>query len=288
MKKLILIDANALVHRAFHALPPLTSPEGMVVNAVYGFTSVLIKAIRDLKPDYMAAAFDLAGPTFRHEEFEEYKAHRQKAPDELYAQIPLIKDVLRAFGVEIFEQAGFEADDLIGSVAEEAKKTKDLQTIILTGDMDTLQLVRDKVKVYTLRKGMSDTVVYDAEEVKKRFGFGPEKMIDYKALRGDASDNIPGVPGIGDVTASMLIKKYGSIEELYKKLEKSGSKEKLSPKLIEKLTENKDQAFFSKKLATIVRDVEIDFSFVRVIQALLSTPTVILPFARGGRTGVNP
>src|SRR3989338_11241645 len=130
MKKLILIDANALVHRAFHALPPLTSPQGMIVNAVYGFISVLLKTIKDLKPDCMAAAFDLAGPTFRHEEFEEYKAHRPKAPNELYAKIPLIKEALKNFGVEIFEQEGFEADDLIGSVAEQAKKTKYLQTII--------------------------------------------------------------------------------------------------------------------------------------------------------------
>ncbi|TSC74809.1 MAG: DNA polymerase I [Parcubacteria group bacterium Gr01-1014_44] len=279
MHKLILIDANALVHRAFHALPPLTSPEGMVVNAVYGFTSVLIKAIKDMKPDYMAAAFDLPGPTFRHEEYEEYKAHRQKAPDELYAQIPLIKDMLRAFGVEIFEQAGFEADDLIGSVAEEAKKIKDLQTVILTGDLDTLQLVDDdKVLVLTLRKGVSDTILYDEKAVKDRYGLEPYQVTDFKGLKGDPSDNIPGVPGIGDKTATALLQEYETIENLYKELGKKtefkkatererGSTEAsrpnvgaLTPKLAEKLKEHEKQAIFSKRLATIIRDVKIDFS----------------------------
>ncbi|OGN31843.1 MAG: DNA polymerase I, partial [Candidatus Yanofskybacteria bacterium RIFCSPLOWO2_02_FULL_43_10b] len=264
LKKLILIDANALVHRAFHALPPLTSPEGLVVNAVYGFTSVLIKAIKEMKPDYMAAAFDLAGPTFRHEEYEEYKAHRQKAPDELYVQIPVIKNVLRAFGVEIFEQAGFEADDLIGSVAEEAKKIKDLQTVILTGDLDTLQLVdNEKVLVLTLRKGVSDTILYDEKAVKERYGLEPFQIADFKGLKGDPSDNIPGVPGIGDKTATALLQEHQTIENLYgglvkKKEFKKG--EALTAKLAEKLKEHQGQAVFSKRLATIIRDVPIKFS----------------------------
>src|SRR3989338_3786991 len=211
MKKLILIDANALVHRAFHALPPLTSPQGMIVNAVYGFTLVLLKTIKDFKPDYMAAAFDLAGPTFRHEEFEEYKAHRQKAPDELYAQIPLIQEVLKAFGIEIFTKEGYEADDLIGSLAEKAKKNQQnggLQTVILTGDLDTLQLVEDdKVVVFTLRKGVSDTVTYNEKSVLERYGLEPYQVVDFKGLKGDPSDNIPGVPGIGEKTAMALLQK---------------------------------------------------------------------------------
>jgi len=281
MKKLILIDANALVHRAFHALPPLTAPDGLMVNAVYGFTSVLIKAIKDMKPDYIAAAFDLAGPTFRHEEYGEYKAHRQKAPDELYSQIPIIKDVLRAFGVEIFEQQGFEADDLIGSVAEEAKKIKDLQTVILTGDLDTLQLIDDeKVLVLTLRKGVTDTVLYDEKAVKERYGLEPYQVVDFKGLKGDPSDNIPGVPGIGDKTATALLQEYETIENLYKNLDEnvefkeaterergSGEPNRANPgkgpltaKLVQKLKENKDQAIFSKRLATIIRDVPIKFS----------------------------
>ncbi|MDP3697288.1 MAG: DNA polymerase I [Candidatus Taylorbacteria bacterium] len=262
MKKLILIDSNALVHRAFHALPPtLTSPKGVMTNAVYGFTSVLLKMLKDLKPDYIAATYDLAGPTFRHEEFAEYKAHREKAPNELYAQIPLTKDILRAFGIPIYEKQGFEADDLIGALAEKGKKEKDVQVVIVTGDLDTLQLVdKNRVVVFTLRKGLTDTVTYSEEEVKNRYGIKPEQVVDFKGLKGDPSDNIPGVPGIGEKTASALIQEFGSIEEMYKKIESKDKKLKLSPKLLDKLIENKDQAFFSKKLATIVRNVDIDFS----------------------------
>ncbi|OGM96809.1 MAG: DNA polymerase I [Candidatus Yanofskybacteria bacterium RIFCSPHIGHO2_01_FULL_39_44] len=260
MRKLVLIDSNALVHRAFHALPPtLTSNKGVLTNAVYGFTSVLLKMLKELKPDYVVATYDLAGPTFRHKEFQEYKAHREKAPDELYNQITLTKNILTAFGIPIYEKQGFEADDLIGALAEKAKQEKDLQTIIVTGDLDTLQLVdADKVVVFTLRKGLTDTVLYNQEEVKKRYGITPEQVVDFKGLKGDPSDNIPGVPGIGEKIASSLIQEFGNIEELYKKL--GANKTKLSPKLIEKLTENKDQAFFSKKLATIVRNVPIDFT----------------------------
>jgi DNA polymerase-1 len=259
MKKLVLIDSNALVHRAFHALPPtLTSPKGVLTNAVYGFTSVLFKMLKDLKPDYVIATYDLAGPTFRHEEFAEYKAHREKAPDELYQQIPLTKDILRVFGIPVCEKQGFEADDVIGALAEQGKKEKDLQVVIVTGDMDTLQLVdKEKVVVFTLRKGLTDTVTYNEKEVINRYGIRPEQVADFKGLKGDPSDNIPGVPGVGEKTASTLIKEFGSIEEMYKKLE-SGKKTKLSPKLIEKLLTNKDQAFFSKKLATIIRDVDIE------------------------------
>ena len=271
MKKLILIDGHALVHRAFHALPQtLASPTGILTNAVYGFTAVLIKAIKDIKPDYIVATFDLAGPTFRHEEFADYKAHREKAPEGLHEQIPLVKEVLTAFGIPIFEKAGFEADDVIGSVCEKTRKIKDLQTIIVTGDMDTLQLVEDdKVVVMTLRKGITDTVVYSEDEVIKRYGIKPEQMIDYKGLKGDPSDNIPGVPGVGEKTASSLIQTFGSLDNLYEKIssiqlpisakDKAKIKKPLSEKLIQKLIENKDLALFSRKLSTIIRDVNIDF-----------------------------
>ncbi len=263
-KKLILIDGHALVHRAFHALPPtLSSPTGVLTNAVYGFTAVLIKAIKDIKPDYMVATFDLAGPTFRHEEFADYKAHREKAPDELHEQVPLVKEVLKAFGIPIFEKAGFEADDVIGSVCEKTRKIKDLQTIIATGDMDTLQLVQDdKVVVLTLRKGVTDTVTYNEEEVKKRYGLKPEQMVDYKGLKGDPSDNIPGVPGVGEKTASALIQTFGTLENLYERISKKDKakiKPPLSEKLVQRLMENKDLALFSKKLSTIIKDVNIDF-----------------------------
>ncbi|MEK7645993.1 MAG: DNA polymerase I [Patescibacteria group bacterium] len=270
MRKLVLIDSNALVHRAFHALPPtLNSATGVPTNAIFGFMAVMIRMIKDLKPDYIAATFDLPGATFRHEEFAEYKSHRIKAPDELYLQIPYIKEILTKFGIPIFEKAGFEADDLIGALAEEAKVIDDLQVVIMTGDLDTLQLVeRDKVVVFTLRKGVTDTVTYDQKEVMARYGLKPSQLIDFKGLKGDPSDNIPGVPGIGDKTAAMLIQKFGSLEKLYESIaetKKSNLKSKklkgaeLSEKLIQKLIDNKDQAFFSKHLSTIIRDVDVDF-----------------------------
>jgi len=279
MRKLVLIDGHALVHRAFHALPPtLSSPKGVPTNAVFGFTSVLLKMIKDLKPDYIVATFDLAAPTFRHEEFAEYKAHREKAPDELHAQVPVIKEILTAFGIPIYEKAGFEADDLIGSLSERSKKNKDIQTIIMTGDLDTLQLVDDKkVVVFTLRKGVTDTFIYDENEVFKRYGLKPEQLNDFKGLKGDPSDNIPGVPGVGEKTAAALIQKFKNLEFLYEEISKLQSliskqiqnpkskknkiqiKPPLSEKLVQKLLDNKDMAFFSKKLSTIIRDVDVDF-----------------------------
>lgn len=261
MKKLVLIDGHALVHRAFHALPPtMQSAKGILTNAVFGFTSVLIKMIKDLKPEYIVATFDLPGPTFRHEEFAEYKVHRQKAPDELHAQLPLVKEVLTAFGIPIFTKPGFEADDVIGALSEKAKKNKDLQVVIMTGDLDTLQLVdNDKVVVFTLKKGVTDTMTYDEKEVFSRYGLKPSQVVDFKGLKGDPSDNIPGVPGIGEKTASALIQEFGSIEKLYEALGKKSKKKILTEKLIQKLQENKEMAFFSKKLATIIKDIDIDF-----------------------------
>src|SRR3989338_9997878 len=180
MSKLVLIDSNAVVHRAFHALPPLTSPKVVVINAVFGFSSVLIKMIKEIKPDYIVATFDLASPTFRHQQFEQYKAKRVKAPQELYDQIPLVKQVVAALGIPIFEKQGYEADDLIGTLATKAKKQKSLQVIIATGDMDTLQLVDgDRVVVYTMRKGFNDTVIYDEKAVQERYGLRPDQLTDY-------------------------------------------------------------------------------------------------------------
>src|SRR5258708_13133043 len=193
MKKLVLIDSHALVHRAFHALPPtLNTATGVPTNAIFGFMSVLLKMIKELKREYIAAGFDLPGVTFRHTEFAEYKAHRTKAPDELHLQVPYIKEILVKFGIPIFEKAGFEADDLLGAIAEEAKEIKDLQVVIMTGDLDTLQLVQDdKVVVFTLRKGVTDTFIYNEKEVKNRYGLKPSQLIDFKGLKGDPSDNIP-------------------------------------------------------------------------------------------------
>lgn len=261
MKRLVLIDANALIHRSFHALPPLTTRKGELVNAVYGFTSILLKVINELKPDYMIAAFDLALPTFRHIEYEDYKATRPKAPDELYEQIPKAKEILETFGIPILEKEGFEADDVIGTVAKEITKDK-IEALIITGDLDTLQLVDDKIKVYTMKRGLSDTIIYGEKEVQKRYGLKPKQLIDFKALRGDPSDNIPGVRGIGEKTACALLKEFSSIKNLYKQIGKMTKKqiEKhsfLTQKLVDKLKENRETAFFSKKLVTIHQGVPL-------------------------------
>jgi DNA polymerase-1 len=251
MKKLILIDGNAIVHRSFHALPPLTNRKGEMTNAVYGFSSVLIKVINELKPDYMVAAFDLAAPTFRHIEYDQYKAKRVKAPDELYAQIPRTKEVLQAFGVPVLEKEGFEADDIIGTVAKKYTN-KEIDILIITGDLDTLQLIDDNIRVYTMKKGLSDTMIYGEKEVEERYGLKVSQMIDYKALRGDPSDNIPGVKGVGEITATSLLKEFKTLDNLYKNVGKVKSKN-----VLEKLKKDKQMAYFSKSLATIRLNVPV-------------------------------
>jgi len=255
-QRFLLIDSNALVHRAFHALPPLRIKTGENVGAVYGFTSTLLKAIEDVKPDYIAATFDFPAPTFRHEEYKEYKATRIKAPDELYEQIPYAKEVLTALNIPIYALAGFEADDLIGTLCKRIDDKKlDIDTYIVTGDMDTLQLIDDNTKVYTLKKGIKDTIIYDMDLVEQKYGFGPDHFIDYKALRGDPSDNIPGVKGIGEKTATELIKKYGTLDGIYKAI--NGNVFSFSNSIKEKLINDKENAYLSKKLATIRLDVPI-------------------------------
>lgn len=261
-KRLVIIDSNALIHRAYHALPRFMTRKGELTNAIYGFSAVLIKVLKELKPDYIAAAFDVQAPTFRDKEYREYKAKRVKAPDDLYAQIPRVKEVLVSLGIPIYEHAGFEADDVIGTIVAQAPKKQplqDMEIIIVTGDLDALQLVRENVKVYTLRKGIQDTVLYGIKEVAERFGLRPEQLIDYKALRGDPSDNIIGVPGVGEKTASELLQKFDTLENLYGQLE-LGKAEGIKPRVLKLLTEHKDDAFFSKMLATIRLDAPIQFS----------------------------
>jgi len=257
MKKLVIIDTYALVHRSYHALPPLVSPEGVLVNGVYGFMLFFLKMINDLKPDYIVATFDMAVPTFRHEEYKEYKAKRVKMPDNFYEQIQVVKDLLNAFNVPILEKESYEADDIIGTIAEKLKD-KDIQSFIVTGDLDTLQLITDKVFVYTLRRGIQESITYDKEKVFERFQLEPEQLIDWKALRGDPSDNVPGVPSIGEKTASTLIKEAGTLDNLYKKI-KDGETIKTSPRILEKLKTFEDQAYFSRHLVTIQKDVDIEF-----------------------------
>ena len=251
MKNLILIDANSLIHRCFHALPPLTGPNNQPAGALYGLSSVLIKILREQKPDYIAAFFDRPEPTFRKEIFNDYKIHRPKAPDELISQIIEARNLVEAFGIKFFEAPGFEADDLIGSAAEKFKTEPDLKIIILTGDLDSLQLVeKDRVVAETFKKGISETIIYNEEAVKERYGgLLPSQIADYKGLVGDPSDNIPGVMGIGPKTAAPLIKNYGSLENFLGK----GDAEKN----YEKIVKSKDIALLSKKLSIIKRDAPL-------------------------------
>ncbi len=263
-KRLIIIDSNSIIHRAYHALPRLTTKKGELVNAVYGFLLVFLKTIKEFNPDFIAACFDLGAPTFRHQQFKEYKAKRPKAPDDLYQQMPIIKDILKTFGVQIFEKEGFEADDLIGTIAKMAPKKQivpSLETIILSGDCDTLQLVNKNTKVYNLKKGVKDTILYDEEKVKEKYqGLNPEQLLDFKALRGDPSDNIPGVTGIGEKTAIQLIKQFGSLENLYSELDQFGKVIGVNKSTQERLKKYKEQAFLSKMLAELRQDAPIDFN----------------------------
>lgn len=263
-KRLIIIDSNSLIHRAFHALPPLTTKKGELVNAVYGFLLVFLRTVRELKPDFIVATFDFPAPTFRHKEYKKYKAKRPPAPKELYTQIPKVKEILKAFGVPIFEKKGFEADDLIGTIAKLAPRKQafpEIETIILSGDLDVLQLVDFHTKAYSLGRGVKDIVLYNIDKVKEKYqGLTPSQLLDFKALRGDPSDNIPGVTGIGEKTAIQLIKEFGSLENLYKEIEKETEKSKrIKESVRKKLKEYKEQAFLSKKLCQIRKDVPIDF-----------------------------
>ncbi|MFA7087855.1 MAG: DNA polymerase I [Patescibacteria group bacterium] len=256
--RLIIIDGNALIHRSFHALPTtMRTKNGQVVNAVYGFTSFLLKAINEFNPEYIVLTLDKKGPTFRHEAYAEYKAQRIKAPDELYEQIPLVKRVAEAFSIPIFELEGFEADDLIGTICKQTDQIKNLEKIIITGDLDTLQLVNKKTKVYTMSRGLSDSVLYGEDQVKERYGLKPEQMIDYKALRGDPSDNIPGVRGIGEKTASELLQTFGTLDAVIVAAKKNNTK--IKPRWLELLKEYEKDAYLSRDLATIDCHAPINF-----------------------------
>jgi len=255
-EKFIIIDGNALMHRGWHALPPtMSTKDGQIVNAVYGFTMTLLKVLKDLKPDYLAVTFDLAAPTFRHKQYKKYKATRVKQADELYEQFPIVKKVVKAFNIPIYEQGGYEADDVIATLVKD-KAVEKIQSVIVTGDLDTLQLVDDNTEVYTMRKGISDSFIYNIAEVKRRFdGLTPEQMIDYKALRGDPSDNIPGVKGIGEKGAIGLLKDFKTLANLYNNLDSK----KIKDRYRNLLKEHEKEALMSKKLATMVDNVPIKF-----------------------------
>ena len=254
---LLLVDGNALVHRGFHAIPHLSNKKGEPTNGVYGFALLFLKALKDLKPQYVAVAFDLPAPTFRDRLYEPYKAKRVKAPDELYQQIPRVKDLVAAFGLPIYEEKGYEADDIIGSLSAIAKK-RDFRVMILTGDLDALQLVDESVKVYAPKQGLAETKVYDEAAIKERYGLRPDQLIDYKALRGDPSDNIPGVRGIGEKTASELLQKFGTLEQVYDYVKGKDTK-RVSERVKTLLLEHEKDAELSKRLVRIVRTMKLPF-----------------------------
>lgn len=263
-KRLVLLDAHAIIHRAYHALPDFTSSTGEPTGALYGISAMLLKIVQELNPDYIVAAYDLPEPTHRHEAFGEYKAGRDKSDEALTHQIERSRDLFEAFNIPIYERGGFEADDILGTIVESQKKKKSLEIIIASGDMDTLQLVRGKdVRVYTLRKGIKDTIIYDEKAVEERFGFGPTLLPDYKGLRGDPSDNIPGIPGIGEKTATALITGFGGIDDIYKRLTKGDEpflEKGIKPRIVNLLKEYKDEAHFSKMLGEIRNDAPITFT----------------------------
>ncbi len=283
--RLVLLDAHAIIHRAYHALPDFTGPDGQPTGALYGIVAMLLKIVNDLDPDYLAACYDLAAPTVRHEAYEDYKGTRQKLEDALVAQIEKSRAVFKAFNVPLYERKGFEADDLLGTIAHELAAHKGLDIIIASGDMDTLQLVDDEcVRVYTLKKGLNDTVLYDEKAVLERYGFKPSLIPDYKGLRGDSSDNIKGVPGIGDKTATELIQAFGTVEAIYAALKKKGADETFAkagvkPRVVNLLREHEEDARFSKALATIRLDAPVAFSLPeKPWRETVSLPAVLAMF----------
>ncbi|PID51771.1 MAG: DNA polymerase I [Candidatus Moraniibacteriota bacterium] len=249
-KTLLLLDGNAIIHRAYHAIPPLSSDDGVQTNAVFGFTSTLLTVLEKFHPDYIIATFDVPGKTFRHDMYDAYKATRKETPEDLIPQFDLVKDVVKSLGITIVEKKGYEADDVIGTLAAQASKAH-LNTIIVTGDKDTLQLVDDYVRVFTMSRGIHDMVFYDADMVKEKMGVDVAQIVDYKGLRGDSSDNIPGVKGVGEKTAVTLLETYRDLEDIYDHIDEcKGAVQK-------KLIQDKENAFLSRTLGTIKRDVPI-------------------------------
>lgn len=274
MSKLVLIDGNAILHRAFHALPPLTTKSGEPINAVYGLTSMLLRVIQDLKPTSVAVAFDEKEPTFRHKALATYQAQRPPMADELSSQFAKAKDFLKAAGIPIYSKPGFEADDVIGTIATKAGG----DVVIVTGDRDQLQLVDDKknIKLYMPVVGLANAKLYGEAETKERMGVPASLIDDYKALVGDPSDNYTGIPGIGPKTAISLLEKFGSFANIYKNLDKVPERAR------EKLEKGREAGELSKKLATIVRDVPIEVDFEKMNDWKVDSPEVLKLFEEFG------
>jgi DNA polymerase-1 len=248
----MLLDGYGLVYRGYFALPPLTTSRGELVNGAFGFASIVLRGLQDLQPDYLAVSFDLPGPTFRHEQYAEYKATRTKMPDDLRDQFPKVREIVKALRIPVYEMQGYEADDVIGTITKELDPRDDLETTIVTVDLDMLQLVTPRVRLMTTRSGVENTVIYDVAKIDERFGLRPDQMVDYKALKGDPTDNIPGVPGVGEKTAAKLIRDFGDLDTLLASLDK------VTPaKLGDKLREHVDQILMGRDLSRIVRDLPI-------------------------------
>jgi DNA polymerase-1 len=261
-ERLLLIDGDALLYRAYYVLPPLKTKKGELVNAVYGFLLIFLKAVRDFRPDFIAAVFDFPAPTFRHKKFEKYKSKRPKTPSELREQFPLIKKILANFHIPVFEKEGFEADDIIGTIIKKSRQDfPELEIIILTGDRDLLCLVDEKTKVYLLRRGVKEAVLCDEKKVEEKYkGLKPGQLSDFKGLCGDSSDNIPGVFGVGEKTAISLIKMFGNLENLYRILKRDRSDSlKIKQSLKKKLLKHEEEAFLSKELSEISFRAPLDF-----------------------------
>src|SRR5687768_3845620 len=257
----MLLDGYGLVYRGYFALPPLTTSRGDLVNGVFGFASIVLRGLQDIQPDYLAVSFDLPGPTFRHEQYADYKATRTKMPDDLRDQFPKVREVVKALRIPVYEMPGFEADDVIGTITRQVEAKEDIETTIVTVDLDMLQLVGPRTRLMTTRSGVENTVMYDVAKIDERFGLRPDQMIDYKALKGDPTDNIPGVPGVGEKTAAKLIREFGSLDSLLSRLD-----EVTPAKLGDKLREHRDQILMGRELSTIVRDlpIQIDLEAARL------------------------
>lgn len=255
-ERIVLVDANSLIYRGYFALPPLSTTKGEIVHATFGFTSILLKAWQEIRPEHIAACFDLPVPTFRKEREATYKATRRPMPDDLRPQIERCKEVLEALGVPIYGVPSFEADDLIGTLARQGAE-QGLEVVILSGDLDTLQLVSDRVKLMTTRQGFQNTVIYDVAAIRERFGLRPDQMVDYKALKGDPTDNIPGVPGVGEKTAAKLVADHATLEGVYEHLDAA------TPRLRAALEERREAVFASRELLRIVTDVPVELDLTR-------------------------
>ena len=261
MERLMLLDGYGLVYRGYYALPPLTTSRGELVNGVFGFASIVLRGLQDLQPDYLAVSFDLPGPTFRHEQYAEYKATRQRMPDDLRDQFPKVREVVKALRIPVYEMPGFEADDVIGTITKKLEGNEELETTIVTVDLDMLQLVTPRVRLMTTRSGVENTVMYDVARIDERFGLRPDQMVDYKALKGDPTDNIPGVPGVGEKTAAKLIREFGSLDDMFARID-----EVTPEKLRDKLREHFDQIQMGRELSRIVCDlpIELDLEAARL------------------------